>query len=483
MRFFCIDDAVPEQTVRLLRIACELREIPFVHIRAGIFEYDATQRPRAGDLMYRPAVSATAQRVEQWLAGPGVATFHTDPEGVHFPATNPGLIFEAHGLPVPRTFYCQTADRQLLLARAQACGGFPVVLKVPGHSRGIGVMRADSPEALVSLVDFALSAGRTPMLMPYVEAEHWRVVVVGDRAVAAYRNPRDVHDFRSYGSTNPVDFTCDVPGPLANLALRAVHAQRLELGGVDILEHSSGRLYLLEANFPLYHAHAEEVADIDVSGSMVEHLAAKAGKPARRGPGRTFTRLASTPLLRQIDDFATPEETARVVSMADDPAWLADHGVETKRDLTGTSCEMPVVADPLLASLAKRMRAAVGLDNHFGATLRFRRYEVGEAHPPHCDHYEIGGMRLVATALLYLSDAEGGATVFPQSLPGPVEIPPVRGRLAWWHNHAPDGSPEPASLHEALPVTAGIKAVLGQFFYLPPSALSSSAEGVAAPPA
>ena len=50
----------------------------------------------------------------------------------------------------------------------------------------------------------------------------------------------------------------------------------MELAGVDILQHPSGRLYLLEANFPCYFAHAQTLAGVDVAGAMVEHLMAKA---------------------------------------------------------------------------------------------------------------------------------------------------------------------------------------------------------------
>ena len=59
------------------------------------------------------------------------------------------------------------------------------------------------------------------------------------------------------------------------LAVSAVQAIRRELGGVDILEHPSGRLYLLEANFPCYFPQAQVVAGIDVAGAMVDHLLTK----------------------------------------------------------------------------------------------------------------------------------------------------------------------------------------------------------------
>lgn len=58
-------------------------------------------------------------------------------------------------------------------------------MKALGHSRGVGVIRADSLASLFSIVDFALAENNRPLLTSYVpDAVHWRFVVVGDRAVA-----------------------------------------------------------------------------------------------------------------------------------------------------------------------------------------------------------------------------------------------------------------------------------------------------------
>ena len=142
-----------------------------------------------------------------------------------------------------------------------------------GHEGGTGVIRVDSLEGLVSLAGFLLAEGRQPWLAAYVDAAvHWRAVVVGGRLVASYRNPMRAGDFRSFAGDDPADVLATPPAGLERLAVAAVAALRLDFGGVDILEHASGRLYLLEANFPCYFAHAQVVAGIDVAGAMVERL-------------------------------------------------------------------------------------------------------------------------------------------------------------------------------------------------------------------
>jgi hypothetical protein len=276
MNFYCVDDGVPEPTTRFLRQACDARGVEYVHVDPRWFDFRDDQQLQPGELLYRPAVSVAASRVEQFLYADGVATFYRDADGVFFNPMTSALHFHRVGLPVPRTFYLQDTPRPTLDSYVQRLGGYPVVIKLLGYSRGVGVMRADSPESLYSIVDFAQAEGKSPLLCAYVEdAVHWRLIVVGDRVVAGYLNRKDHNDFRTYADESPEDFQHPIKPAMADLAVRAVHALRYEFGGVDILEHPSGRLYLLESNFPCYFATPQEVVGTDVSGAMLDFLIEK----------------------------------------------------------------------------------------------------------------------------------------------------------------------------------------------------------------
>ena len=275
----CVDDGCPVETTSLLQQACVARDVAYQSVDSRCFSYEPHQRALPGDLLYRPAISMAATRVEQFLYDDGVATLYRAPHDIWFGPMGSPLLHQRMGVPVPRTFFCTTTDRTALRHFVEQFGGFPIVVKLQGFSRGLGVIRSDSWESLFPLVEYLIHQGAAPLLCAYVpDATHWRVVVVGDRAVAAYRNIQETDDFRTYAGSDLSDYPEEVPDTLGELAVRATVALRRELGGVDILEHESGRYYVLEANFPCYFAQAQLVRGTDVAGAIVQHLIDKAAR-------------------------------------------------------------------------------------------------------------------------------------------------------------------------------------------------------------
>lgn len=275
--FVCVvDPETPDTTRRFLREACTARDIAYEE-RTGAAVAPWESPLPEGTLLYRPGVSWAAQQAEALLYQPGVATFWRRPEGPFLVPTESELAFARAGLPVPRTAWLRTRDREALRAILDWLGGPPAVLRVPGGEGGVGVMRVDSLASLLGLVDLLGERGVTMRLSTFVpDAEHWRLVVVGERVVTAYRNPVRPHDFRSEPSESPADYGLEPSPELEDVAVRASHVVGSALAGVDVLRHPSGRFYLLEANFPCYFGQATEAAGVDVAGPMIDYLAGKA---------------------------------------------------------------------------------------------------------------------------------------------------------------------------------------------------------------
>lgn len=275
-RLVLVDDGVPKQTVDLLVEAATRSALTTHVVRASQFTFSDAARLTPGDMLYRPAVSAAAIRVERFLCEPGVVSFYVDEDATFFGPSDQYALFAREGIPTVNMVRCSTRRRQSLEAIIDTLGGFPIVAKVPGGEGGVGVLRLDSRPTLFSFVDYALRSGSMLQLMEFIpHATHIRAVVVGNRVVVGYMNLIDQDDFRTSPSRQAEDYNITLSDEHTSIAVRATHAIGVEFGGVDLLLDHEGRAHVLEVNFPCYHPQAEIVASAPVSDAMVKHLLQK----------------------------------------------------------------------------------------------------------------------------------------------------------------------------------------------------------------
>lgn len=192
------------------------------------------------------------------------------------------------------------------------------------------------------------------------------------------------------------------------------------------------------------------------------------GKSTRRRRQPRPVRLAERPDIWAFDGFFSDAEIEAVTALFFDQAWLDERAASYGPDKAGFCAEADTTAAAALVSARNRVADALGLPRDAVESVRFRWYQEGDAHRPHTDAFEMNGTILAASALIYLSDPEeGGETIFEHSLPAPVRVKPVRGRLVAWTNLDPHGSTDPHSRHEAMRIRRGEKGALLFFFYLP----------------
>jgi hypothetical protein len=182
-----------------------------------------------------------------------------------------------------------------------------------------------------------------------------------------------------------------------------------------------------------------------------------------------LAQVSQSPRAYVAESFMSATDIADVLARYGDERTTGGCGIEWGSSLAGTSGELPVAHDPVLRDLAARIEAVLGFANTLpGATFRFRRYAHGDFHPAHVDCYAIAGQHLVATALVYLTDAtDGGETIFPDAAGGSLAIAARQGRLALWFNYTPDGEIDAYARHRSEELRAGEKATLAYFVYAP----------------
>lgn len=273
-------DRTPPPVRKLLLAACEARGVAYQEVKAAA--WDPSAPPLApGDLLYAPAASVQASRVERQLFQPGVATLHADDAfGPYRIVLDQAGLFPRVGLPTPRAVDVRATDRDALDALAHDLGGFPVILKAGGGEGGVGVMRLNDLDTLQAVSQSLRAHGASLTMMTWIpDAMHWRLIVVGGRVVSAYLNPLGPDGVRSVPSDDPADYGLTPPDALAELAVEATRTNGTDMAGVDVLAHPSGRAYVLEANFPCYFPTAQtHEGTPDVAGAMVDFLLAKAAR-------------------------------------------------------------------------------------------------------------------------------------------------------------------------------------------------------------
>ena len=197
---------------------------------------------------------------------------------------------------------------------------------------------------------------------------------------------------------------------------------------------------------------------------IVDRLTATAGVQRVPSPKLTlFVRRAFLPpelctaLIAQIDRVRRP-------STISDSNGDASYRTSETGDLDA--------ADPAVREVEALLADFTGLDPAHGKPLQGQRYAVGQEFKGHTDYFEPSGVdydrycsvagNRTWTVMVYLNTPEaGGATRFKAA---DKIIQPETGKLVAWNNRRPDGSLNPATLHQGMKVREGVKYVITKWY-------------------
>ncbi|MEA3040687.1 MAG: prolyl 4-hydroxylase [Sphingomonadales bacterium] len=268
------------------------------------------------------------------------------------------------------------------------------------------------------------------------------------------------------------------------LALEAEAAKALDASDADALAGLAVRLEQASAEALSFYiamqgqaVRAQELGRAEEAdenspprlGARAEIGAAVRARLKERGAVKLPARGLELFLKRR---FLDEQECAILIELIERdlvPSGLLGNGRPGYR--TSKSCNLPT-SDPPVAAFETKVADLLGMNPRFMEAVQGQRYEVGQEFKPHNDYFhsgesyyrevaEQGGQR-TWTAMLFLNrPEEGGYTGFPTA---GVDAVPETGALVIWNNMAADGRPNPASLHQGMPVEAGVKYVLTKWF-------------------
>ncbi len=170
-----------------------------------------------------------------------------------------------------------------------------------------------------------------------------------------------------------------------------------------------------------------------------------------------------------VRDFLTRGECERLIRLIDAqriPSQLLAPTSDPEFR-TSESCNLDPF-DPIVQQVEAKITGLLGIDPAHGETIQGQRYAAGQQFKLHHDFFHIdqpyweemqksGGQR-TWTAMVFLNEPEGGGhTWFEKAA---IKVAPRTGNLLAWNNLDAIGEPNFFSLHQGMPVTAGVKYII-----------------------
>lgn len=196
-------------------------------------------------------------------------------------------------------------------------------------------------------------------------------------------------------------------------------------------------------------------------------------------------RLRANPLAQELGgektelfllpNFLTMEECNRLIEAIDShiqPSPLFPDRITEGVRSSSTHFFAEEAIEP--AALGRKIDETLGIARAHAETIQGQRYEVGQEyrhhkdylleHRPHWQTERLRGGQRSWTAMVYLNAVEaGGETEFSEL---GLTIAPQPGTLITWNNMDRRGRPNRNTRHAALPVQAGRKHVITQWYRL-----------------
>ncbi len=180
--------------------------------------------------------------------------------------------------------------------------------------------------------------------------------------------------------------------------------------------------------------------------------------------------------LYTFDDFLNKQECDQLIQLIRKnltPSIVVIPGELSDDDYrTSSTCFFTKNINALVADVDDRICQCLSIKPSYGEDIQGQYYAVGEEFKAHTDFFtpdtkefdkygaEMG--QRTWTFMIYLNDVEsGGETEFMKI---GEKITPKRGMAVFWNNLRADGGPNQATMHQALPVEDGFKAIITKWF-------------------
>jgi prolyl 4-hydroxylase len=137
---------------------------------------------------------------------------------------------------------------------------------------------------------------------------------------------------------------------------------------------------------------------------------------------------------------------------------------------TSRTCSLGTIGGDFMREIDLRICRLIGVEPSYSEPIQGQHYDVGQEFKPHTDYFEQhemakhGGLmgQRTFTVMIYLNNVEeGGETRFSEVN---TQLAPSEGMAVIWSSLNSDGTTNSNSMHHALPILKGYKAVITKWF-------------------
>ena len=148
------------------------------------------------------------------------------------------LLFEKFNIPTPRTAFVSN-EKNIDDAIEMIGGKFPIVLKTLTGTQGIGVVKVDSYESLVSTIQAMWKLGAELLIQEFMPVKFdIRTFVVDNKIFASTKRIQSSFDFRTNTHRGAEAVPYKLNDDEIEMVLRASRASKAYLCGVDHIIHN-----------------------------------------------------------------------------------------------------------------------------------------------------------------------------------------------------------------------------------------------------
>lgn len=270
----------PKTLPHLLQAAKKLKLDPLV-IDVRNFSSQKLEKIKHGKtpyLLYNTVDTEIGFAVEADLFQKNTTTFYNKIETI-FVCKNKAYQYiklAQNKLPIPKTVI--TYDITNLQSSIDLVNGFPLIIKTNHGERGIGVIKIDSFDGLLSTLDLLKNQNIPHVIQEYIDMDYYvRTVFVGEKELGTIRYDIPKNDFRLVNFREMQATLHTLPEKIISHCKKAMNLLDTEFAGIDLLVKDN-QYYISEVNFPCIYLNTQKLVQKNISEKILEYLILKQKK-------------------------------------------------------------------------------------------------------------------------------------------------------------------------------------------------------------